>query len=114
MEPMMILKIIACLISIAFGAISILQPDRIAQLSGFGDIGEKGRAELRIAFGGYFIGLGIAPLLLNVPVAYQAVGIGWLGAGIVRILSALMGAKIDRAFIITGLVEFAVALALII
>ncbi len=82
-----ILKIVAALLNIGFGLYSFFQPQFIADNSGFTLKGALGRAETRIAFGGYFIGMGLAALILNEQAAYQVVGAGWLTAGVIRVIN---------------------------
>lgn len=82
-----ILKIAATLLNIGFGLYSFFQPQVIADNSGYTLKGALGRAETRIAFGGYFIGMGLAALLIREQAAYQVVGAGWLTAGIIRAIN---------------------------
>lgn len=84
---MEILKIAAALLNIGFGLFAFFQPRLIAESSGFALHGALGRAETRISFGGYFIGMGVAALILNEQAAYQLLGAGWLTAGIVRVIT---------------------------
>lgn len=111
-----ILKIIAALLNIGFGIYSLLQPEPVAKASGFTLNGPRGRAELRIAFGGYFIGMGLAALLISENAAYQAVGAGWLTAGIVRGITLFMEdrtALLNPSWFILWAFEIGVGLILI-
>lgn len=112
---MPILKIIAALINIAFGLYSILQAEQLASASGFRLASPRGRAELRISFGGFFLGFGLAALILNDPAAYRLLGIGYLFAAGTRLLQLFMESMdiADRSFIILGIVEFAIGLILV-
>lgn len=80
-----ILKTIAALLTAAFGVYAFYQPDAVARASHFSLNNNAGRAELRVAYGGFFIGLGLAGILLDTDAAYQALGIGYLAAFALRL-----------------------------
>lgn len=110
-----ILKIIAALVNIAFGVYSIVQPEQLANASGFRFTSPRGRAEFRIAFGGFFIGFGAAAILLNDSAAYQLLGIGYLFAAGTRLLQILMESTdlLDRSFGVLFVIELSVGLILV-
>jgi hypothetical protein len=96
-----ILLILAALINIGFGLASYFAPEPIAKATGFQLIGERGTSELRIAFGGYFIGMGVALLVLNDPQASAAIGIAWAGAAVTRLVELVVrdrAALLNRSF----------------
>jgi hypothetical protein len=82
-----ILQYVAAFINVAFGLWTLVQPEVVARASSFSLLGERGVAEMRTAFGGYFIGMGVAIVLLNNPEASAAIGIAWLGAAAVRLVT---------------------------
>ena len=49
----------------------------------------RGISEFRVAHGGGFLGLSLFALYSNHPMAYQALGWGWLGAALIRLLAYL-------------------------
>jgi hypothetical protein len=49
----------------------------------------RGISEFRVAHGGFFGGLALFALYSNHPIAYQALGWGWLGAALIRLLAYL-------------------------
>lgn len=102
-----IIKIIFALVTAIFGVYSIWQPKAVASASGFDLLGNVGIAELRTAFGGFFLGLGIAPILLGDDAAYQMLGIAYLVTVGVRGLSIFLDGEdiIRRDFIVFGLFE---------
>lgn len=109
-----IVKIIFALITASFGVYTIWQPKAVARASGFDLLGNVGIAELRTAFGGFFIGLGIAPLILGEDVAYQMLGIAYLVTFGVRLLTIFLDGEdiVRRDFIVFGLFELISGLVL--
>lgn len=112
---MEILKTITAVLNLAFGLYSLLQPEQLASASGLRLASPRGRAEIRISFGGFFIGFGAAALLLNDPEAYRLLGIGYLLAAATRLLQLAMenSAIADRSFIVLLVIESVVGLILI-
>lgn len=111
----MILDILAALINIGFGVFTLLQPERVAFASGF-KLTKRGETELRIAFGGYFIGMGMAIILLSDPVASRAIGMAWLMAGVVRMIEYIYGKRaeiVDQSFYAFWAFEVIVGVVLI-
>lgn len=111
-----ILKIVAAVFNISFGLLAIARPSIVARASHFRFLDGRGRAELQIAFGGFFIGFGIAALLLNDPAAYQLLGFGWLGGVAVRLLTLATESPaqiVDRSFIALALAELIVGVILV-
>lgn len=112
-----ILKIIAALINLAFGLYSFFQPEPIARASKWTLDNARGRAELRVAVGGFFIGLGLAALILNNHTVYQLLGAGWLGGFAARIGTlALENPKglIDPSYLALGILELSMGIILVI
>lgn len=110
------LKVVAALINIGFGAVALYRPEEIAELTGFKLLGVKGITEMRVAFGGFFLGMGVGVLLINEPGAYQAIGFAWLGAAAVRLMEFVFNGKDQVAspgFYTLWMIEVAVGLVLI-
>ena len=108
-----LLNTLACLALIAYGAYAVGKPRGAAQLAGLGAVSPKGVAEIRITFGMLSLALGAVPLVLNQQVAYQTVGIVFLGALVMRVLAAIIDRpRLDRGYIISGIFELAVGLIL--
>ena len=110
----LIIKTIFALLTAVFGLYSIVQPKVVARASGFDLLGNVGVAELRTAFGGFFLGLGLAPIILGDDTAYQMLGIAYLVTFSVRLLSIFLDGQgiIRRNFIIFGLTELISGLVL--
>jgi len=64
-----------------------VRPRQVLGFTGLQAPGGRGISEIRAILGGLFIALGLAPLLLNDPVAYQMLGIANVGIAIARAVS---------------------------
>jgi|GEM_PF-4435611 len=100
-----ILKIVAALFNVGFGLWVVLQPTVVAEASNFTLKDARGRAEMRIASGGFFIGMGIGAILFgsvlgNADEAYQVIGVAWVTAGVVRVANLMLEspAIADRSY----------------
>lgn len=87
MELRDILHLIGVIALLGYGLGSLLLPKVVAPLIAHHFDTPRGWAEFRIVNGGYFIGLSIFALLVNTPVVYQALGVGWLGAAGARVFA---------------------------
>lgn len=95
MNILEILKILMALLNIGFGLFVIARPEMIASASHFTLNDARGRAEMRIAMGGFFVGMGLGALLLGSllsqeNIAYQVVGFSWLGGAATRLTNLLL------------------------
>ena|SRR5688572_30667842 len=110
-----ILKIIFAILTAVFGVYSFVKPEAVAQSSGFSLPSVAGRAEVRVTFGGFFLGLGLGAILLGGE-AYQLLGLAYLITFVVRLVALAVEGKdgvlrreylIFAAFeLISGLVLF--------
>jgi hypothetical protein len=87
MPILQLLQIAAAIATIVTGLISLLRPRSVTSFTGLHPTGPRGISEIRAILGGLFIALGLAPLLLNDPVAYQMLGIANVGIAIARAIS---------------------------
>ena len=71
----------------ASGVAIALVPERVGTSLGVKTTSPRGVAELRIGLGGTFAALGLWALLRGTSDAYTAVGVTWLGAAAVRLLT---------------------------
>jgi len=78
------------------GLVSLLLPETAGRFVGFSSLSKRGTAEMRAIFGGLFVGLGVAPILLGGGVVYKALGIGYLAVALARALSIFVLDK-DRS-----------------
>lgn len=103
MDILDLLRILAALINLGFGAFTLWRPQVVAAASGFKLEGARGEAELRIAFGGYFLGMGAALLIFAESAAAQAIGLAWLGAAVIRGVEFIYRRNtkmVDRSFFV--------------
>ena len=97
MTILTILKIIAAIGTVGTGLLALLKPKSIDGFTGITATGPRGITEIRAIFGGLFIGLGAAAILLNVPAAYQMLGITYGAIAVVRVFLHV-SRPLDRKF----------------
>jgi hypothetical protein len=108
-----ILHWIIILGTLATGIISLFKPRSILSFIGFEGIGGRGITEVRAIFGGLFIGLAVAPVLLNDPAAYKMLGIGYLAIGIARLPAMILDRSAISSNWISLVIEFVFGLILL-
>ena len=104
MDILLILKIIAALATAATGALAFVKPDAVYGFTGLIANGARGVSEIRAVFGGLFIALGIAPLILGSP-AYHMLGYGYLAITITRTISIIIDKSYAQSNIISLVIE---------
>ncbi|NWG05871.1 MAG: DUF4345 family protein [Chloroflexi bacterium] len=82
-----ILQLIAVLLTIVTGFVSLLWPRSVQGFTGLTAADGRGITEIRAIFGGLFIGLGLAVFVLATREVYQALGIMYLAIAAVRLVS---------------------------
>jgi hypothetical protein len=87
MDLLKILQLIAVILTIVTGRVSLLAPRSVQGFTGLTAPGPRGITEIRAILGGLFIGLGIAVLVLGTREVYQALGIMYLAIAAVRVVS---------------------------
>lgn len=100
-----ILKIIAAIGTIATGLVSLFRPNAVTGFTGLSVTGPRGITEIRAVLGAFFVALGATPLLLNVPAAYQMLGIAYLVVGFVRLVSMIVDKSVVQSNVISLIVE---------
>lgn len=96
----------AAVTSLLFGLLALARPRRIANAVSFELRGARGRAELRIGFGGFMIGLAGFVLWSQHPFAFMALGFLWLGGAVARVLVWLIDQPpLDRSYLLIFLFE---------
>jgi hypothetical protein len=93
MDPIKILQIVAAIATAIVGVVSLVVPERVKGFTGLDVSTARGLTEIRAILGGSFIGLGIAPLILNDPAAYAMLGIVYLATAVARVI----GIALDRS-----------------
>ena len=109
-----ILKISSTIFTIVFGFYSVIQPRAIKGFTGLDVTGSRGITEIRAVMGGTFVGLGLAPLLLGAPAAFQALGIAYLVIASVRAVSMLTDKSVMSSNIISIISEVVLGVILVI
>jgi hypothetical protein len=108
-----ILKILLAVGTIATGLISLIRPRSVMGFTGLTVPGARGITEIRAVLGGGFVGLGLAPLVLNVPGAYRMLGITYLVIAAARILGILLDRSFERSNLISLAVEIVAGIVLV-
>ncbi|MBY0423382.1 MAG: DUF4345 family protein [Parvularculaceae bacterium] len=81
------INVLGAAITLAFGLLGLLAPERTAHLVGLEAKTQPGRSEFRATYGGLFVALGLAPLILREPMLFALAGLCWLGAAGGRVVS---------------------------
>jgi len=87
MTILKILQIIAVVLTIGIGLVSLLWPRSVFGFTGLTAADGRGITEIRAILGGLFIGLGIAVFVLATRETYQMLGIMYLAIAAVRTVS---------------------------
>lgn len=104
----------AAVVSLLFGLLALWRPRRIATAVSFELRGARGRAEMRIGFGGFMIGVSAFVLWAQHPIAFAALGFLWLGGAGSRILVWLIDQPLlDRSYLLIFLFELGLAALLL-
>ena len=96
------------LVILLFGIASLVAPSFGAKLAHLATLDKRGLVELRVAFGGLFIGLGLITIIDRDPSMYKMLAAGWFGSAAARIV----GIVVDRPpltvdLIVTLIIEIA-------
>ena len=108
-----ILKTVTAVGTIATGLISLIRPRAVQGFTGLNAPGARGVAEIRAVLGGGFIGLGLAPLILGAPAAYQMLGITYLAIAVARFAGIALDKSFERSNWISLAVEIAAGIILV-
>ncbi len=109
-------NIAGALILLVSGVFVLVKPRWMAMII-HGEGSARFMAELRVNFGGFWIGLAATALLINQPIGYIVLGGGWLGIVLARLASyvidrpqqmrwywlLLAGEIVTAALLLTGL-----------
>ena len=108
-----ILQVLVAIGTIATGLISLVRPRSVQGFTGLKAPGPRGITEIRAILGGAFIGLGLAPLVLGAPAAYQMLGITYLVIAVARVAGIALDKSLERSNWISLVVEIAAGLILV-
>ena len=109
-----IAKIVAAIGTILTGLVSLIRPLSVRGFTGLEAPGPRGVTEIRAILGGFFVALGVAPLAFNEPVAYQMLGVAYLGVALVRLVSMFVDGSVERSNIISLIVEVVFGVILVV
>lgn len=113
MTVLQILQGVAALGTVATGAWALARPRATFGFTGLTAPGGRGITEIRAIFGGLFIALGLAPLVMGLPAAYRMLGIAYLGIAAVRAPSIVADRSFEQSNLISLMVELLFGLILI-
>ena len=86
-------------ITTILGGMGLSVPHAASRFTGLQASNPTGFSEFRATYGGFFLALGVAMIVLRQPMLYQVVGIAWLAAAVGRIVSVFAdNAKEKRNF----------------
>ncbi len=109
-----ILDYAGAVISIALGLFALLRPRPAAQFVDLEPTSPKGVAEIRISWGGLYLGMGIMAFLLRAAPAFQMLGAAWLSLAVVRTLTIFIDRPgLDQGFLLSLGLEWVVGLMLV-
>lgn len=113
MAILQILKILMAVGTIATGLVSLILPRAVMGFTGLVVPGARGITEIRAILGGAFIGLGLAPLLLNTPEAYRMLGIVYLAIAVARSAGLILDRSVERSNLLSLAVEVVAGIILV-
>lgn len=113
MDFLLILKIICGVATALTGLYAVLRPKAIEGFTGLVAPGARGITEFRAVFGTFFIGIGIAVIVLNSAAAYQLLGIGYLAIFVGRLVSMFVDKSFERSNYISLATEIVLGVLLV-
>ena len=108
-----ILQVIAAVATVLTGLISLIWPRAVRGFTGLNAEGGRGITEIRAVLGGFFVALGVTPLILGVPATYQMLGIAYLVVAGTRAVSMFVDDSVVRSNIISLAVEIVFGIILV-
>ncbi|MEO1162246.1 MAG: DUF4345 family protein [Chloroflexota bacterium] len=88
------LKNLTALASVIFGIVALFQPQATASAASLKADTAKGIAEIRASWGGLFIGLGLAVIIIGTPEAFQVFAAAYAMTAIVRLITWVLDTSI--------------------
>jgi hypothetical protein len=111
MDFLQVLKILISVATAATGLLAFFKPDAVYGFTGLTAPGARGVSEIRAIFGGLFIALGVATIVLN---QYLFLGIGYLAIAVARLVSIVIDKSYDKSNIISLVIEIVFGVILVI
>lgn len=113
MTLLKILQIVAVILTIVTGLVSLIWPRSVQGFTGLTAPDGRGITEIRSILGGLFIGLGIAVLVLATRETYQMLGIMYLAIAAVRVVSIFVDKSSVQSNWISLAIEIVVGIILV-
>jgi hypothetical protein len=113
MTVLQILQIVASILTIVTGLVSLIWPRSVMGFTGLIVPGARGITEIRAVLGGAFIGLGAAALVLNTPDAYRMLGIMYLVIALARAIGIVLDRSQERSNVISLMTEIVLGFVLV-
>jgi hypothetical protein len=114
MNLLTLLRIVVVIATFLTGLAALFWPRAIQGFIGLTAPGGRGITEIRSIFGGLFIGLSLAILLLNTPEVYKLLGITYGAIGTVRAISMVVDKSVEQSNVISLIVEIIFAVILVV
>ena len=113
MNLLSFLQFIVVIATLLTGVAALFWPRRIQGFIGLQAPGGRGITEIRAIFGGTFIGLGIAVLVLATPETYKLLGLVYAAIGALRAISMVTDKSVEQSNIISLAAEIVFAAILV-
>jgi len=78
-------------ISLCLGFVAIFWPSKTEEFTSIKGVGKEGNSEVRATYGGFFFGIALFALFSQNSFVFLVLGIGWLSAALVRLLTFCFG-----------------------
>jgi hypothetical protein len=108
-----ILKIVGAVATILTGLVSVFFPRGVFGFTGLNAPGARGIVEIRSILGGVFVGVGVAPFILQDASAYRMLGIMYLVIAAVRLVATFIDKSFEQSNIISLVVEIVFGVILV-
>jgi hypothetical protein len=98
--------LVASAAMVLLGITALIRPTEFGALIGLRAEKPVGTSELRAAFGGLFIGLGVGAIVIREPAVFGMLGAAWFAGSAVRIVSVFadhVSAKSAIPFLFVGI-----------
>lgn len=113
MTILQILQLLALILTIGTGLLSLLAPLSVQGFTGLNVAGGRGVTEIRAIFGGLFIGLGLAVFVLGTRQTYQMLGIMYLTIAAARLVSIFVDKSSTQSNWVSAAAEVALGIVLV-
>ncbi len=95
-----IIQLVAAVVTAIFGVFALLRPQMLASAAGLRADSVRGAAEIRASWGGLFLGLGLAAIVLRTSDAYFVLGLSYGVTAGVRVINLLLDRSVFHPVVI--------------